>query len=180
MREKKKESEAAKVQIKGQIEMEQEAKRRREAIKLLRQQEAQDRSELKYWCAFDLMMKAPFASLTHVRKWREKKLASERARALREEEVRQARAEQVRHRVEAAKREAEEESQFWQKTKELWMRENEKEELERLKVAQVRLHTLVMTTSTAMTGTMKADFLTLKRLVERTFKTFSVRWRRTH
>ncbi len=136
-REKKREAERERQKIKGQIEMEQERQREREALRLVRQQEAQER------------------------KWRERKLASERARAQREEEIRQGgggwgetkgvlflnafflfprliREEQIRQkRVEAA-RAMHREREFWEQATQKWKEDNQKEEEKGAVVAKAR------------------------------------------
>lgn len=92
----KRERERDMMRMKAAVEKEQELKLRREELRLIRQQEVEDR------------------------KWRQKNLEMARIEAQRNEEMRKLLAEQIRQREEIAARSVERDRQHWEEVRNMW------------------------------------------------------------
>lgn len=92
----KREREMNMMKMKAAVEKEQELKLKREELRLIRQQEVEDR------------------------KWRQREIEVARMKAKREEEVRKIRVEQIRQREEIAARSVERDRQHWDEVRNMW------------------------------------------------------------
>ena len=105
----KRERERDMMRMKAAVEREQELKLKREELRLVRQQEDEER------------------------KWRQRKLEIARMEAARNEELRRVRTEQLRQREEIAAKSVERDKQYWEEVREMWQQsvENDRSNLER-------------------------------------------------